>query len=94
MTKSKPWPPEDERKLNEWVTSGIGVDVIVFGFGSKYSKNGVMQELLDLGLISKEEEARKNHSSSTVLKLSAELPSNEEKLKILLASLKALDSGF
>lgn len=60
MTKSKPWPPEDERKLTEWVASGIGVDVIVFGFSSKYSKNGVMQELLDLGLISKEEARKKS----------------------------------
>ena len=44
------------------------------------SENAIYQTLSDLGLL-KEEEDRKKHSSSTSLKLPAELPSIEETLK-------------
>jgi len=92
MTKGKPWPHEDEKKLTEWVTSGIGVDVIVISFDGKYSKNAVQQKMLDLGLKLKEEETvRKKHVSSS-FELPAELPSVEEALKTLSAALKALET--
>ena len=92
MTKGKPWPHEDEKKLNEWVTSGIGVDVIVFSFDGKYSKNAVQQKMLDLGLKLKEEETVRKKRVSSSFELPAELPSVEEALKTLSAALKALET--
>jgi hypothetical protein len=62
-------------------------------FKGAYSENAVYQKLLDLGLISKEEEDRKKHSSSSKLKLPVELPSIEETLKTLAAALKALENS-
>ncbi len=95
MTKGKPWPPDDEKKLKDWFKSGIkDFGVLSFSFDGKYSANAVYQKLMDLGLISKEEEVRKNRSSSsTALKLPAELPSVEETLKTLAAALKALETS-
>ncbi len=91
--KGKPWDSADEKKLKEWYLSGTkDFGVLSFSFDGKYSPNAVYQKLLDLGLISKEEEARKNRSSSsTALKVPAELPSIEETLKKLAAALNALD---
>lgn len=93
--KGKSWPVDDERKLKGWFASGIkDFGVLSSRFVGRYSSNAVYQKLLDLGLISKEEEARKKHSSSstTKLKLPAELPSVEETLKTLSAALKALEA--
>jgi hypothetical protein len=90
MTKGKPWPSEDEKKLTEWVTSGIGFDLIVLSFDGKYSKNGVQQKMLDLGLKLKEEVRKKRVASS--FELPVELPSVEEALKTLSAALKALET--
>jgi hypothetical protein len=94
VTKGKPWPVADERKLKEWFKSGIkDFGVLSSRFDGRYSPNAVYQKLLDLGLASKEEEVRKKHSSSsTALKLPAELPSVEETLKTLSAALKALET--
>ena len=92
MTKGKPWPPEDEKKLAQWVTSGIGVDVIVFSFDGKYSKNAVQQKMLDLGLKLKEEETVRKKCVSSSFELPVELPSVEEALKTLSAALKALET--
>ncbi|MGD6806535.1 MAG: hypothetical protein ACQCN4_06215 [Candidatus Bathyarchaeia archaeon] len=50
MTKGKPWPSEDEKKLQDWVNSGIGVEVIVFSFDGKYTKEGIRQKMFALGL--------------------------------------------
>lgn len=93
MTKGKPWSPEDEKKLKEWVQSGIAdLAVLSFSFEGKYSKNAIYQKMLDLGIASKEEEASKhNSSSSTTLTLPDELPSIEEALKTLAAAMKALE---
>jgi hypothetical protein len=30
--KGKPWSAEHEKKLKEWVTSGVSVDALVFNF--------------------------------------------------------------
>lgn len=95
MPKGKPWSVDDERKLKEWFKSGIkDFSILSSSFDGKYSPNAVYQKLLDLGLISKEEEVRKKRpSSSTALKLPAELPSVEETLKTLAAALKALETS-
>ena len=90
--KGKPWSVEDEKKLKEWVESGItDLAVLSFSFDGKYSRNAVYQKMLDLGIASKEEEASKHNSSSTTLTLPDELPSVEEALKTLAAAMKALE---
>jgi GTP-dependent phosphoenolpyruvate carboxykinase len=50
MTKGKPWPVEDERKLRELVEAGLDLDGLVASFGDKYSRNAVYQKKADLGL--------------------------------------------
>lgn len=91
--KGKPWDPADEKRLRDLFNSGAtDLGVLSSSFDGKYSPNAVYQKLLDLGLISKEEEVRKKRSSSsTALKLPDELPSVEETLKTLAAALKALE---
>jgi hypothetical protein len=107
MTKGKPWPVEDEKQLSDWFKSSTkDIRVLSFSFDGKYSENAIYQKLLDLGIIQKEEEARKKHTpssssaaafapdsgfSSTKLQLPDELPSVEETLKTLAVALKALD---
>jgi hypothetical protein len=93
LTKGKPWPVEDERKLKDWFTSGTtDLGVLALSFDGKYSDNAIYQKLLDLGMIKKEEETgKKCSSSSSFLELPDELPSVEEALKTLAAALKALD---
>jgi hypothetical protein len=92
--KGKPWSVEDEKKLKEWVASGVtDLAVLSFSFDGRYSRNAVYQKMLDLGIASKEEEASKhNSSSSTTLALPDELPSVEEALKTLAAAMKALET--
>jgi len=94
MTKGKPWPTDDERKLKDWFSSGTTeLRVLSFSFDGQYSENAIYQKLLDLGLLSKEEETRKNRtSSSTSLELPPELPNIETSLKTLCAALKALET--
>jgi hypothetical protein len=92
MTKGKPWPPDDEKRLKDWFTSGI-TDYAVLSFSldeGKYSQNAIYQKLLDLGLISKEEEGRKICSSSSFKDLPNELPSVETMLKKLAVAIEAL----
>jgi hypothetical protein len=95
MTKGKPWPVEDERKLRDWFVSGTTeLRVLAFSFDNKYTENAIYQKLLDVGLLLKEEEdsEKKLSSSSTAeLELPPELPSIEEELKKLSAALKALE---
>ena len=91
MVKGKPWPAEDERKLEDWFSSGTTeLRVFAFRFYGKYSENAVYQKLLDLGLLKEEEDRKKQSSSSTPLKLPSELPSVEDTLKVLNAAVEAL----
>ena len=59
--------------------------VLSLSFEGKCSENAIYQKLL--GLKSKEED-RKKHSSSTTLKLPNELPSVENTLKTLSATVE------
>ncbi len=91
MTKGKPWPKDDEKRLKDWFNSGItDYAVLAFSLEFKYSQNAIYQKLLDLGLISKEEEDRKICSSSSFKDLPDELPSIETMLKKLAAAIEAL----
>ena len=94
ITKGKPWPTEDERKLKDQAKAGVNFEVLVASFGNRYTRNAVYQKMIDLGL--KEEEAIMRGTSSSSIKakltLPKELPSVEEKLKTLNAALEALET--
>ncbi len=92
MPRGKPWTVEEEQKLKQLFASGIrDYRALAAGFDGKFSPNAVYQKLLDLGLISKEEEKRRRASSSLgMLELPSDLPSVEEQLKVLAAAVKAL----
>ncbi len=94
MTKGKPWSPEDEKRLKDWVSEGVNdLGVLSFSFEGKYSKNAIYQKMLDLGLSAREEEAKKTVvSSSSAMVLPDELLSVEESLKTLVAAMKALET--
>ena len=96
MTKGKPWPIDDERKLKEWFTSGTtDLRVLVFSFDGEYSEQAVRQKLVRMGLL-KEEEGRLVVApipTSSNIVLPNELPSVEETLKTLAAALKALETA-
>jgi hypothetical protein len=90
MAKGKPWSVEDEKKLKDWITSGVSVDALVFSFDGQYTKDAIYKKIERLGLEVVDEE-KKNLSTTTSLKLLAELPSVEEtlmKLSVVLAALE------
>jgi hypothetical protein len=90
--KGKPWSAEDEKKLKDWVTSGVSVEALVFSFDGQYTKDAIYKKMERLGLEVVDEE-KKNNSTTTSLELElpAELPSVEETLLKLSAALKALE---
>jgi hypothetical protein len=51
MTKGKPWSLEDEKKLKDWVNSGVSVDTPVFSFDGQYTKNAILKKAERLGLV-------------------------------------------
>ncbi len=92
MTKGKPWPADDEKKLRDWFTSGtIDLGVLAFSFNGEYTEEAIRQKLIKLGLV-KEQQQPKNSNCccSTQLELPKDLPSIEETLKTLAAALEAL----
>ena len=55
MTKGKPWPVDDERKLRDWFTSGItDIGVLSFSFNGEYTEQVVRQKLIRLVLLKEE----------------------------------------
>jgi hypothetical protein len=90
--KGKPWPSEDERKLKDWSRSGItNLELLSSKFGGRYSKEGIRQKLIALGLLKEQQQAKKSSCCSLELKLPKELPTVEEVLKTLAAALKQLE---
>jgi hypothetical protein len=90
LVKGKPWSVEDEKKLRDWVTSGVSVDALVFSFDGQYTKDAIYKKIERLGLEVVDEE-KKNISTTTSLELPAELPSVEETLLKLSAVLAVLE---
>jgi hypothetical protein len=90
LVKGKPWSVEDEKKLKDWVTSGVSVDALVFSFDGQYTKDAIYKKIERLGLEVVDEE-KKNISTTTSLELPAELPSVEETLLKLSAVLAVLE---
>jgi hypothetical protein len=100
MTKGKPWPIEDEKKLREWVTSDISVEAIIFSFDGKYTKDAIVQKMFDLKLKTSKEEKidisrKKPIFFSSKLELPNNLPTVEEALQILASALrKGAEAGL
>jgi hypothetical protein len=90
LVKGKPWSVEDEKKLKDWVSSGVSVDALVFSFDGQYTKDAIYKKIERLGLEVVDEE-KKNVSTTTSLELPAELPSVEETLLKLSAVLAVLE---
>ena len=90
--KGKPWSVEDEKKLKDWVTSGVSVDALVFSFDGQYTKDAIYKKIERLGLEVVDEEKKNLSTTTSKLELPAELPSVEETLKMLSAALTALDT--
>ena len=55
MIKGKPWSVEDEKKLKDWVTSGVSVEALVFSFEGQYTKDAIYKKIERLGLVVDEE---------------------------------------
>ncbi len=88
--RGKPWSVEDEKKLKDWVTSGVSVDALVFSFDGQYTKDAIYKKIEQLGLEVVDEE-KKNVLSTTSLELPKELPSIEETRMKLTAALAVLE---
>jgi hypothetical protein len=92
MTKGKPWPPEDEKSLKTWFTSGTtDLRVLAFSLDGRYTEEAIRQKLIKLGLIEQQQTAA-NRCCSSNLEMPEEMPSVEEALKTLCAALKALET--
>jgi hypothetical protein len=92
MTKGKPWPADDEKKLTDWFQSGtVDLRVLAFSLDGRYTEEAVRQKLIKLGLM-KEQQSAANCCCSSDLELPQEMPSVEEALKTLCAALKALET--
>ena len=95
MTKGKPWPIDDERKLKDWFTSGItDLGVLAFSFDNQYSEEAVRQKLIKLGLFKEEQQQSllAPGCCSSNDELPDALPSVEETLKTLSSALKSLQA--
>jgi hypothetical protein len=58
LVKGKPWSVEDEKKLKDWVTSGVSVDALVFRFDGQYTKDAIYKKIERLGLEVVDEEKK------------------------------------
>ena len=92
MVKGKPWSVEDEKKLKDWVTSGVSVDALVFSFDGQYTKDAILQEDGSIRLRSSSLREKKGAATPS-LELPEELPSIEETLKTLAAVLEVLKTS-
>lgn len=89
MTKGKRWPPEKEKQLQMLVESKTDIAVIAKTLGK--SVDAVQKKCARLGLEVVGAKKKITATTTSKLKLPAELPSIEETLKTLVAALKALD---
>jgi hypothetical protein len=93
LVKGKPWDFEDEKKLTSWFRSGtVDLRVLAFSFDGKYSEEGIRQKLIKLGLLKEQQQSKNLCCCSSKLELPEELPSVEETLKTLAASLESLQT--
>ena len=94
MTKGKPWPVEDERRLRDLVNAGCDFKEIVDSFGGKYTKNAVYLKMSDLDLEKPNTKTQDAAASSKGARLirRKELPSMEESMHTLIAASDAMEA--
>ncbi len=94
MTKGKPWPAEDEKKLKDWFGSGVtNFAVLSFSLEGRYTQEAIRQKLIKFGLLKEQQQSENSECCcSTKLDLPDELPSIEETLKTLAGALEALET--
>jgi hypothetical protein len=85
MPKGKPWKAEEEAKLREYVQAGYSLDAIASRLGK--TREAVRKKAERLGLEVVGHKAYRTTTSE--IRLPAELPSVEETLKILAGALTA-----
>jgi hypothetical protein len=92
MTKGKPWPADDEQKLQNWYNFGTtDLRVLAFSLNCEYTEEAIRQKLIKLGLIKEQPQPEKSTCCSSIdIESIKELPSIEENLKILVAAIEAL----
>ena len=86
-----PWSLEDEKKLKDWVTSGVSVEALVFSFDGRYTKDAIYKKIERLGLEVVDEEVHNQSTTTSKLELPEELPSVEETLIKLSVALSVLE---
>ena len=69
IVRGKPWPVEDEKKLKDWVTSGVSVRALVFSFDGQYTKDAIYKKIERLGLEVVRRREKKRLSTTTSLEL-------------------------
>jgi hypothetical protein len=91
MTKGKPWSVEEENRLKQMLQADKSVRVIAKAMGK--TRDCIRKKIvrLDLEVVVHGEKSERT-TTSTSLVLPGELPSIEEKLKVLAAALKALET--
>ncbi len=90
MTKGKSWKIDEERKLRSLVAEGKGLDELCRCMGK--SRFAIKSKMFDMGLrVGRPRADSVGSEVAPPLELPADLPSIEEKLKVLSAALDALE---
>ena len=90
--KGKPWGPEQEKQLRELVESETPLDVVAVNLG--LSVGAVKKKCGRLGLEVVVPVCRKTKTTTTAIKLPAELPSVEDALRKLAGALETACQVF
>ena len=88
--KGKPWSLEDEKKLKDWIKSGVSVDALVFSFDGQYTKDAILKKADRLGLEVVGVEKKITPTTTSNIEIPEELFSVEEILKELHAAVAGL----
>jgi hypothetical protein len=88
--KGKPWSLEDEKKLKDWINSGVSVDALVFSFDGQYTKDAILKKADRLGLEVVVVEKKFTPTTTSNIEIPEELFSVEEILKELHVAVMGL----
>jgi hypothetical protein len=90
LVKGKPWTVEEEKQLRILLQENKSVRAIAKVMGK--TRESVRMKLARLEVVVQGEKTMRSTSTSASLVLPAELPSIEEKLKVLAGALTALET--
>src|SRR5450759_741309 len=85
MTIAKPWSVEEEKQLKELVEAKTSIEVIAAKLGRRPDAIMIKCKRLKLEVV-----VGKGYTTTTSIAVPKELPSVEEELKVLVATLKVL----